>query len=181
MWDITPSSKERRLERREIFEGKVLHLVVDRVERPDGSIAVRELVLHPKAVTILPILSDGKILLVGQYRHPVSSSLWEVPAGKLKPGEEPLACAKRELREETGYTATRWEELMTFYTSPGFTDEQITLFRALDLTKVDRPRPGEIDSLRMVSSDDIGRLIENGTICDAKTILAILSSYLPAY
>jgi ADP-ribose pyrophosphatase len=164
---------EQLLERREVFCGKILRLVVDRVRLPDGSTSLRELVLHPGAVAVLPILSDEEVLLVNQYRHPVSSFLWEIPAGKLKPGENPLDCAKRELLEETGYEAASWEEIISFYTSPGFTDERITLFLARDLTRIAEPRPEEIASCRAVALTEIERWIESGEIRDAKTILAL--------
>jgi len=177
--DTTPPSEEQLLERHEIFTGKILRLVVDRVGFPDGSIASRELVFHPGAAAILPTLPDGRILLVSQYRHPALASLWEIPAGKLKPGEDTLACAKRELLEETGYAAAKWEEVMSFYSSPGFTDERITLFRACVLNKVSEPRLGEIESLRVIGLDETRRLVADGTICDAKTILAILTLQLP--
>lgn len=157
-----------------------MRLVVDRVGFPNGAIASRELILHPGAVAIIPTLPDGSVLLVSQYRHPALTWLWEIPAGKLKPGEETLTCAKRELLEETGYTAAKWEEVMSFYSSPGFTDEWITLFHACILKKVSEPRPGEIESLLAVGLDEIRDLIADGTICDAKTILAALTLQLPA-
>lgn len=146
---------------------------MDRIELPDGSIARRELLLHPGAVAILPLLPDGRVLLVKQYRHAVSEELWEIPAGKIEQSEEPLACAERELLEETGYRAAHWEEAMTFYTSPGFTDERITLFLARDLTKIAEPRPEEIAALRSFEQDELERRIKNGTLRDGKTILAL--------
>ena len=146
---------------------------MDRIEFPDGSFARRELLLHPGAVAILPILPDGRILLVKQYRHAVGEDLWEVPAGKIEQGETPLTCAERELVEETGYRAAHWEQMMTFYTSPGFTDETITLFLARDLTKVAKPRPEEIAACRVFTRDELERRIKNGTLQDGKTIIAL--------
>lgn len=99
--------------------------------------------------------------------------LWEIPAGLLETGETPLACAKRELLEETGYEADRWEERLAFYTSPGFTDEQITLFVARALRKIADPHPDEISCCRAFDSDALDRLMNSGEIKDAKTILAI--------
>lgn len=147
--------------------------MVDRVRLPNGSESTRELVLHPGAAAILPILPDGRIILVHQYRHPVGQSLWEIPAGKLESGEDPLTCAKRELLEETGYEAATWEELLSFYTSPGFTDERITLFLARDLTRVSEPRPSEITTCRAFESSELDHLVASGVIKDAKTILAL--------
>lgn len=154
--------------------------MVDRVRLPNGSESTRELVLHPGAAAILPILPDGRIILVHQYRHPVGQSLWEIPAGKLESGEDPLTCAKRELLEETGYEAATWEELLSFYTSPGFTDEQITLFFARDLTKVAEPRPGEITSQDLFEQHRLEKMIASGEIRDGKTMLALLLTELRA-
>ncbi len=171
---ITLSEKERIESREEIFSGKFLRLVVDRVILPDGRKATREIVLHPGAVAILPILSDGKVLLVRQHRSAIGRSLWEIPAGKLdQEGESPLDCAKRELREETGYEAADWEEVFGFYTSPGFTNERIVLFRAMGLTRVTDPLPGEISVQKKFALDEIVDMILSGEIEDAKTILAL--------
>ena len=103
--------------------------------------------------------------------------MWEIPAGLLETGEAPLACAKRELLEETGYEADQWEESLTFYTSPGFTDEQITLFVARALHKIAEPHPDEISRCCTFDRTALRRLINSGEIKDAKTILAI--SFLP--
>jgi len=170
----TLSEKERVETREKIFSGRVLRLVVDRVELPDGSKSIRELVLHPGAVAILPILPDGRILLVRQYRHAVGESLWEIPAGKLDvAGESPRGCAARELREETGYTASDWREVFSFYTSPGFTDERITLFFASGLSRVSDPLPDEIEAQAEFTLEEAVEMISRGEIEDAKTILAI--------
>ncbi|MFC2099938.1 NUDIX hydrolase [Candidatus Bipolaricaulota bacterium] len=111
---------------------------------------------------MLPLLDDDRVLLVFQYRRPLDERLWEIPAGKLEPGEAPLACAKRELAEETGRTAATWRELLTFYTTPGFSNERITLFLARDLAESsppgdrgDRSLPGVYD--RRACPDDSRR------------------------
>jgi len=111
---------------------------------------------------------------VSQRRDAVGETLWETPAGKLEPGESPAACAERELREETGYAAERWTAACEFYTTPGFSNERITLFVAEELSRVQRPDDDEIDQVRAVSIDDAASMIESGDIRDAKTILAIL-------
>jgi len=131
-------------------------------------------VLHPGAVAILPIFHDERILLVRQYRHPVNAPLWEIPAGKLERGEDALTCAKRELLEETGYEATTWEELLSFYTSPGFCDEQITLFLAQELSKATGPAPGEIAAQGLFHPRQLEEMAESGEIRDGKTLLALL-------
>jgi len=124
-------------------------------------------------VAIVPVLPNGDVLLVRQYRHAVRSNLWEIPAGKLEPGEDTLACAQRELREETGYVAERWVELMSFFTTPGFSDERITLFCAEGLTARSRLDDGEITALLPASPEAVLEMIAAGAIVDAKTILAI--------
>jgi len=140
---------------------------------PDGRESSRELVLHPGAVAILPILPDGKILLVRQYRHAVGKELLEIPAGKLDlPGESPDECAARELAEETGYEASEWEELLTFYTSPGFTNETITLFCARRLREVGSPIAEEITGVKRVTPNRLLEMIRSGEIIDGKTIIA---------
>jgi len=133
----------------------------------------RELVLHPGATAILPVLDDGRILLVSQYRRPVDETLWEIPAGKLEPDEAPRACARRELLEETGYTATDWHELLTLYTTPGFSNERITLFLARDLARSSAPDAKEIDRCQAFPLEEIVRMIHEDELRDAKTILAI--------
>ncbi len=172
--DTTPSDRETIIARTEVFSGKILRLVVDRVRLPDGAESTRELVQHPGAVAIIPVLPDGKILLVRQYRHAVGKFMWEVPAGKLDvKGESPLNCAKRELREETGYTASDWDELFAFYTSPGFTNERIVLYTAAGLTKVASPLPDEISDQAGFTQEEIIGLISRGEIEDGKTILGV--------
>ena len=124
-------------------------------------------------MAIVPVLPNGDVLLVRQYRHAVRSNLWEIPAGKLEPGEDTLACAQRELREETGYVAERWVELMSFFTTPGFSDERITLFCAEGLTARSRLDDGEITALLPASPEAVLEMIAAGAIVDAKTILAM--------
>lgn len=133
----------------------------------------REIVVHPGAVAIIPVFSNGDVLLVRQYRHPVRSELWEIPAGKLEPGEDALSCAQRELQEETGYAANRWTRLTSFLTSPGFSNERITLFHASDLRRVGAPDVVEIDECLVLPIDDVESMIRDERIADAKTILAI--------
>ena len=162
------------LDRREEFTGKFLRLVVDRLHFPSGIKKTREIVLHAGVVGILPVLADGRILLVRQYRHPVGRFLWEIPAGLIDPGEDPLVSAKRELREETGYTARQWRRVISFFSSPGFTDEAVTIYQAGELLKESFPDPREIDVCRSFSASELMYMITEGEICDAKTILAIL-------
>ncbi len=172
--DTKRSEAFRRLERRPAFRGRVIDVFVDRIELPDGRTVTRDVVSHPGAVAILPRLASGEILLVKQARIPTGQSLWEIPAGTLEPGEAPLDCAKRELLEETGFSARVWNEVLTFFTTPGFSNERITLYFADDLKTVGRPDPDEITECRAFSADELIARIEAGTLADAKTILAIL-------
>ena len=144
------------------------------MSRPDGSVSTREVVIHPGAVAILPVFDDRQILLVRQYRHPVDTPLWEIPAGKLEQGEDALACAKRELLEETGYEAASWEKLLSFYTSPGFCNEQITLYLASELSKATEPIPGEIAAQGLFYPRQLKKMVKTGGIRDGKTLLALL-------
>jgi ADP-ribose pyrophosphatase len=163
-----------------IFTGKVVALDVDQVRFPDGSIGELEMVRHSGAAAILPFLSDPEgedpeILLLRQYRYAADSYLYEIPAGKLDPGETPLACAARELREETGCIAEHLEHLLTVYTTPGFTDEQIHVFMAIGLTRGEAAT--EADEFLEVETMPLSRalfMIQNGDIRDAKTTLGIL-------
>lgn len=125
----------RRLSSRMIFEGRIINLRVDDVELPDGRRSTREIVEHPGAVVIIPVDDQGQVYFVRQYRDAIEESLLELPAGKLDPGEEPERCARRELLEELGMEAGRWQKLATFYSSPGFCDEIMHAYLAEDLTR----------------------------------------------
>ena len=117
------------------FSGRLLQVNIDTVTLPNGRETTRELIHHPGAVAIVPILDDGRMIFVKQYRYPVGTVMYEIPAGKLDPGEEPDVCAARELSEETGYSAQAWQKLTSIVTTPGFTDEVIHLYAARGLEK----------------------------------------------
>jgi len=163
-----------------IFTGHIVALDVDQVRFPDGSTGEMELIRHPGASAILPFLSDPtgddpQILLLRQYRYAADGYLYEIPAGKLDAGETPAECAARELREETGCSAQRIEHLLTTFTTPGFTDEQIHIFMAIDLTQGESAT--ESDEFLEVETVTLSRalhMIQQGDIRDAKTALAIL-------
>jgi ADP-ribose pyrophosphatase len=142
---------------------------------PDGARQTREIVRHPGAVTILPLVDEQHLCLIRNYRASVGQTLIELPAGTLEPGEPPLDAARRELTEETGYTAGRWESLGSFLLSPGILDERMHLFVAGDLNAGEASRePGEIISNLVVSWNDARRMIRDGVIQDAKTIVGLL-------
>lgn len=145
----------------------------------DGSLAKREVIRHPGGATVLALTADDEVVLVSQYRVAVGSTLTELPAGKLEPGEDPLICAQRELAEETGYTAATWATLGSFYPSPGYLDEELHLFLATDLTPgVAHPDDGEWLSYTLAPFDDVVRRVLANEIRDAKTIMAVLLTAL---
>ena len=143
---------------------------------PDGSVFDRDVVHHPGAVAVVPLLDDGRVILVRQFRTPLNRETLELPAGvRDKDGEEPVECAARELREETGYRAEKIEELCVTHTAPGFSDEEITLFVARGLTPGDNEADG-VEEQHMSTAafgfDQIDEMIRSGELTDAKTILA---------
>lgn len=169
-----------KLSSRRVYTGRVINVDIDTVRFPNGATGELEIVRHPGASAVIPFLSDARsddpqILLIKQYRYATDDFIYEIPAGKLDGGEQPLVCAERELREETGCTAEKIEHLYTFYTTPGFTDERIHAFMATGLT------PGrathekdEFMSLETVTLSGALELIRTGALKDAKSALAIL-------
>ena len=140
--DTAPSvddGRTRRIVARETpFRGRLITVHVDRLRQPTGDEVVREVVVHPGAVAVVAFPSPESVLLVRQYRHPAERDLWEIPAGKLEPGESPLVCAQRELEEETGHRASAWTPLVTAFTTPGFSTETLALFRADGMARTER-------------------------------------------
>jgi ADP-ribose pyrophosphatase len=153
----------------------VISVDLDRVRFPDGSIGELEMIRHPGASAIVALKSGQPIVvLIRQYRYAADGFVWEVPAGKLDPGEAPEACARRELEEETGYRAGRLERLSTIYTTPGFTDEVIHLFLATELeVGTARHEPNEFIELHEIPLADAIEMIDRGEIVDAKSICAL--------
>ena len=163
-----------------IYTGRVINLDRDTVRFPDGSVGELEMVRHPGASGIVPFVSepmgdDPQILLIRQYRYAAEQYLYEIPAGRLDPGEAPVDCAKRELREETGCTAKNMEFLFTMFTTPGFTDEQIHVFLARGLERGEAAREAdEFMTVETVTLSAALQFIKEGRIKDGKTALAIL-------
>jgi ADP-ribose pyrophosphatase len=162
------------------YSGRVISVDIDRVRFPDGSVGELEMVRHPGASAVVPLLSDPagddpQLLLIKQYRYAADRFLFEIPAGRLEAGEAPEECARRELREETGCTADRLDPVFTMYTTPGFTDEQIHVFLASRLTRGPHAREGdEFMETETVSLSRALEMIGRNEIMDAKTALAIL-------
>lgn len=165
----------RTLETRRVFDGRVLALDVDEVEEPGGVRARREVVRHRGSVAALPVLDDGRVVLVRQYRHAVRQHVWELPAGRLDPGETPETGARRELEEEVGLRAGELEKLLAFYTTPGFCDEVIHVYRATRLVEVPaRPEHDERIEMRRLELDEARAMIARGEIREGKTLVALL-------
>jgi ADP-ribose pyrophosphatase len=172
-------AESRTISSKVIYKGRLIRLEQLQVEGPDRVVRSREIVRHPGAVAVLPLLEgeQGKsILLVKQYRPPLEKEIWEIPAGTLQPGEEPLECAKRELEEETGYRAQRWDKLAAYYTTPGFCDERLTLFLARGLEEGQQDREeGEFIQLGQFSLEELEEMLRRGELDDAKTLIGILA------
>ncbi|WP_035101893.1 NUDIX hydrolase [Aneurinibacillus terranovensis] len=165
---------EKTIESRSIYDGKIIKVKVDTVELPNGKTATREIVNHAGAVAVMALTDDNRMVMVRQFRKPLERELIEIPAGKLEKGEEPEACAVRELMEETGYTADSMELRASFYTSPGFADEIVHLYRAKNLTAGQaRPDDDEFVEVLHLTVNEALQFIENGDIRDAKTIMAV--------
>jgi ADP-ribose pyrophosphatase len=169
-----------KISSRRIHKGKIITVDSDTVRFPDGSIGEMDMVRHPGASAVVPFVSDQlgadpQILLLKQYRYAAEQYLYEIPAGRLDPGEDPAHCAARELREETGCTAEHVEFLFTMFTTPGFSDERIHLFMATGLERGKTAH--EADEFMTIETVTLSRalqLIEQGEIKDAKTALGIL-------
>ena len=173
-------SDDARIKSTRIYTGRVISLDVDQVRFPDGTTGELEIIRHPGASAIVPFLTDPagpnpQILLLKQYRYAMGGTLYEIPAGRLDPGEKPEACARRELLEETGCTAESIVPLTSMYTTPGFTDERIHLFIATGLTRGESRREAdefiEVETVRMSAAL---QMVQRGEIQDAKTALGLL-------
>ena len=169
-----------RIGSRRLYSGRIINVDMDEVRFPDGSTGELEMVRHPGAAAVVPFLSDPygddpQVLLLKQYRYAAEDHLYEVPAGRLDPGEKPIDCARRELKEETGCTAERVEPILTFYTTPGFTDEKIHLFMASGLKHGQTGK--ELDEFIEVQTVPLSRalsMVGSGEIRDGKTALGLL-------
>jgi 8-oxo-dGTP pyrophosphatase MutT (NUDIX family) len=155
------------------FRGHVFEVRVDEVRMPDGSMIGRDIVSHPGAVVMAALDDQGRVVLVTQYRHAVGRRLLELPAGTLGDGEEPLTAAKRELREEVGLLGNRWEQLGSFFSSPGFLKEELHVFLARDLVTTEQDLEDDEDiEVEWRGLDELLRT--PGTVADAKTLAALL-------
>ncbi len=165
---------EKTIASREIFTGRIVNLRVDTVSLPDGGQSTREVVEHSGAVAIIALDNADNIVMVRQFRKPVEKVLLEIPAGTLEDNEDPLECARRELQEETGYRAEHWEKILSYYSAPGFCDEELHIYLATELT----PGPKNLDTdefveMVHVALTDAYQKIYDGHIVDGKSIIGI--------
>ncbi len=163
----------------EIYTGRLIRLNVDRIIEPGGVRAEREVVHHPGSVVILAHSNDGRVVLVRQYRYAVKQFLWELIAGGLEPGERPIAAARRELLEETGYRAKKFRLLFDFFPSPGILTEKMFLVEATELTlSKAQPDPDERIEVGHFTPLQVRRMIKSRRIRDAKTLVGLFWSIL---
>lgn len=168
------SNSEETRNRETVFKGNLIDVEVQEVYLPDGNTSKRELVYHPGAVAVIAFTDEGKMILVKQYRKALEKAIAEIPAGKLENKESPQKCAVRELEEETGLRAAVMEKLISFYTSPGFADEIVHLFKAEQLSagSVGTDDDEFVERLD-VTLEEAQKMIANGEIHDAKTAYAV--------
>lgn len=158
-----------------IYQGKVFGVRQDRVIEPSGIEATRDVVTHHGSVVLLPITNEGEILLVYQYRHTAGMSMWELPAGRIEPGEKPLVAAQRELSEETGYRARKFRLLMDVFPTPGFVQEKMFMYRATNLYAApSTPDEDESIEVRPFKLSTLLKMIRDRKIRDAKTVAGVL-------
>jgi ADP-ribose pyrophosphatase len=170
--------KARIVSSRTVYRGPVFWVTTDHVQEPGGVTARRDLIHHSGSVVVLAVDDSGstpRILLERQYRHAAGDYLWELPAGRIDPGEDELTAAKRELLEETGYAALKWKRILKFYASPGFVAETMAVFLATGLRAGEaQPEEDEIIYKRLVPLPAAVNMAIRGTIRDAKTISSVL-------
>lgn len=165
----TPLSSET------VFKGVLLHVKSDRVCLPNGQESTREYIVHPGAAMIIALTDDHRIVLERQYRYPLRAHFIEVPAGKIDPGEDPLATAQRELREECGYAACEWHHLTTMHPAIGYADERIELYLARGLSEVGHQRDeDEMIEVLHVTLEQALAWVREGRITESKTVTSVL-------
>ena len=169
---------EKQIQSEEIFDGVILHVFRDAVELPNGDTSSREVIRHIGAVCVVPVKNDGTVVLERQYRYPLNDVITEIPAGKLDyVGEDRLEAAKRELKEETGYTADSWVDMGLFYPAAAYSDEKITMFLATDLHKGEQALDeGEFLNIIEIPLEEAVRQVMDGEITDSKTQTGLLKA-----
>ncbi len=169
-----PDFTEATLSSKTVYHGKLLHVLEDEVRLPDGGAARREYIRHPGAAVMVPMPDPSSVVLVRQFRYPLNRHFYEVPAGKIDPGEAPLATARRELREECGFEAGQWRHLATVHPCIGYSDERMELYLASRLTAVAHaPEQDEFLEVLTVSFTEALNWVKEGRITDVKTIIGL--------
>lgn len=169
---------EKTLEEKSIFDGRIIHVSVDKVELPNGRASTREVVKHPGGVGIVALTEKNEVLLVNQFRYPYKSEITEIPAGKLNPGEDPLECGKRELHEETGASAAEYISLGKLLPSPGYTNEIIHLYLAKILSYgTQQPDEDEFLDVIKMPLERAVEMVMSGKLKDSKTQTALLKTW----
>lgn len=165
---------EKTLSSRTIFSGRLLKLRVDRVSLPDGRESTREIVEHAEAVAVIALDDNNQVWMVKQYRKPIEEVLLEIPAGLMEEGEEPLEAARRELAEETGLRAQKWEKVLSYYSAPGFSNEKLHIYLAQELTSgecnLDSDEFVEVEKVKLPI---LCQMLADGRIVDGKSIIGI--------
>ena len=168
-------SRARILKSKVIYSGKVFRLQKDTVIEPGGVRAERDIIVHPGSVVVLPIFDDGRVLLIRQYRHTVGEFLWELVAGRKDPDESASVAARRELLEETGYTARRLRKLLQIVPTPGFVKEWMWIFAAEGLVEgTAQPEEDEKITPRIFTLKQVDAMIRSGLLRDAKSVAGLL-------
>ncbi len=178
---LRPEGQAEVLSSEVVYEGRLFKVVKEEVREPNGHVAQKDIVRHNGSVVILAVDASGKrgrkdplVIMERQYRHAAGQYLWELPAGKVEPGEERLAGAKRELAEETGYEAKQWTELARYYASPGFLGEWMQIYLAEELRGGEaRPEPDETLEIYHLALSQVEGLIAKGEILDGKTLIGV--------
>lgn len=169
---------EQRLDSREVFNGRLLHVFLDEVRLPDGTTSTREWIKHPGASAVLPVFENGEVMMIRQFRYPVQQVFYEVPAGKLDPGEPPDRTAVRELREEAGLVCRQFEYVGHFYPSIGYADEVIHMYAAWNIEIF----PQNVDDDEFLIKErlpfrKVVEMVYNGEISDGKTVITVLQTW----
>ncbi|MDO4640109.1 MAG: NUDIX hydrolase [Neisseria sp.] len=158
-----------------IFQGTFVSIARDKVRLPNGNESHRVVIRHPGAACVLAVTSDDKVIFVRQWRYACGKAMLELPAGKLEAGEDPALCALRELAEETPFAAERVELVRVFYTAPGFCDEKMYLYRAINVSETSNLQPDQDEFVETVvlSRQEVLQALQNGEIEDAKTLIGL--------
>ena len=172
--EVTHNLTETRISSEPVFDGKLLHARRDLVELPNGEQAIREYIVHPGAVLVIPVLPDGRLVFERQYRYPLKRAFIELPAGKIDPDEDPLVTGQRELLEETGYSAKQWEFVATLHPCIGYSDEAIHIYLAKELSLGEHKRDDEeFLEIFAMSLPEAMEAMHRGEITDGKTMIAL--------